>query len=97
MEFESHTGATWPLSIDQVCTTLSRLERGGRVVQGGEDVEGHRCAMTDAGRDEVSSWFERPVDRTDPARDDLAIKLALAAVRRWSASARSSSPSAGTP
>jgi hypothetical protein len=30
--FESSTGATWPLNIGQVYTTLSRLERDGLVL-----------------------------------------------------------------
>ncbi|MER6995441.1 PadR family transcriptional regulator [Streptomyces sp. NPDC000410] len=78
-EFESRTGATWPLNVGQVYTTLSRLERDGMVVQDGEDEAGHTLyAITDAGRSELSSWYERPVDRTSPARDELAIKLAMA-------------------
>ncbi|MFD7439969.1 PadR family transcriptional regulator [Streptomyces sp. NPDC059909] len=78
-EFESRTGATWPLNVGQVYTTLSRLERDGMVVQDGEDSAGHALyAITDAGRSELKSWFERPVDRTSPARDELAIKLAMA-------------------
>ncbi|MDH4147522.1 MAG: PadR family transcriptional regulator, partial [Acidimicrobiia bacterium] len=31
-EFEERTGATWPLNVGQVYTTLSRLERDGLVV-----------------------------------------------------------------
>ncbi|MEU2431510.1 MULTISPECIES: PadR family transcriptional regulator [unclassified Streptomyces] len=78
-EFESRTGATWPLNVGQVYTTLSRLERDGMVVQDGEDEAGHALyAITDAGRGELKSWYERPVDRTSPARDELAIKLAMA-------------------
>lgn len=78
-EFESRTSATWPLNVGQVYTTLSRLERDGMVVQDGEDAAGHALyAITDTGRDELRSWFEQPVDRTSPARDELAIKLALA-------------------
>ena len=34
--------------------------------------------VTDAGRDEVATWFTTPVTRTQPPRDELAIKLALA-------------------
>ena len=30
-EFERRTGATWPLNVGQVYTTLSRLERDGFV------------------------------------------------------------------
>ncbi|MEU0270883.1 PadR family transcriptional regulator [Streptomyces sp. NPDC006307] len=78
-EFESRTGATWPLNVGQVYTTLSRLERDGMVEQGGEDEAGHALyAITEAGREELRSWFEKPVDRTSPARDELAIKLAMA-------------------
>ena len=33
---------------------------------------------TAAGRSEVSTWFATPVPRTQPARDELAIKLAIA-------------------
>lgn len=78
-EFESRTGATWPLNVGQVYTTLSRLERDGMVVQDGEDGAGHALyAITDAGRGELRNWFERPVDRASPPRDELAIKLAMA-------------------
>ncbi|OEJ59892.1 PadR family transcriptional regulator [Streptomyces agglomeratus] len=78
-EFESRTGATWPLNVGQVYTTLNRLERDGMVVQDGEDGAGHALyAITDAGRGELRSWFERPVDRASPPRDELAIKLAMA-------------------
>ncbi|MGW7413979.1 PadR family transcriptional regulator [Streptomyces sp. NPDC054863] len=78
-EFESRTGATWPLNVGQVYTTLSRLERDGMVAPDGDDDAGHPLyAITDAGRDELHQWFERPVDRTSPPRDELAIKLAMA-------------------
>ncbi|MFD3518182.1 PadR family transcriptional regulator [Streptomyces sp. NPDC058657] len=78
-EFESRTGATWPLNVGQVYTTLSRLERDGMVVPDGDDDAGHPLyAITDTGREELHQWFERPVDRTSPPRDELAIKLAMA-------------------
>jgi DNA-binding PadR family transcriptional regulator len=78
-EFEQRTGATWPLNVGQVYTTLSRLERDGLVEGDGVDGEGHVIyRVTDAGRGEVSAWFTTPVSRTQPPRDELAIKLALA-------------------
>ncbi|MER6362144.1 PadR family transcriptional regulator [Kitasatospora sp. NPDC001527] len=78
-EFEARTGATWPLNVGQVYTTLARLERDGLVVPAGEDEEGHQFyAATDAGRAELRSWFDTPVPRTNPPRDELAIKLAMA-------------------
>jgi len=79
VEFEQRTGTTWPLNVGQVYTTLSRLERDGLAEGAGEDAEGHVIyRITGAGRDEVASWFTTPVARTQPPRDELAIKLALA-------------------
>ena len=91
-EFERRTGATWPLNIGQVYTTLTRLERDGLVEVVGHggaddgDEAGGTCSdlqhvsyrATDAGRSEVSTWFATPVPRTQPPRDELAIKLAIA-------------------
>jgi DNA-binding PadR family transcriptional regulator len=78
-EFEARTGATWPLNVGQVYTTLARLERDGLVERAGDDGEGHPLyRITEAGRQDVREWFETPVDRTAPPRDELAIKLAIA-------------------
>ncbi len=83
-EFEQRTGATWPLNVGQVYTTVSRLERDGLVEKaGGADGSTGDDAhvmykVTDPGRAEVSEWFTTPVPRTQPPRDELAIKLALA-------------------
>jgi DNA-binding PadR family transcriptional regulator len=82
-DFETRTGATWPLNIGQVYTTLARLERDGlvEIIDSGEGDGGQATttyAITDAGRAEVSAWFLSPVAREDRPRDELAIKLALA-------------------
>jgi DNA-binding PadR family transcriptional regulator len=78
-EFESRTGATWPLNVGQVYTTLARLERDGLVEPAGDDGDGHSVyRITQAGRDAVRDWFGTPVSRTQPPRDELAIKLAMA-------------------
>jgi len=78
-EFESRTGSTWPLNVGQVYTTLSRLERDGLVVPAGEDKGGHALyAITEGGRTELREWFASPVDRANPPRNELAIKLAMA-------------------
>jgi DNA-binding PadR family transcriptional regulator len=37
-----------------------------------------RYAITTDGRVEVATWFDEPVGRGDPPRDELAIKLAIA-------------------
>jgi DNA-binding PadR family transcriptional regulator len=84
-EFEQRTGETWPLNIGQVYTTLSRLERDGLVEVvdhgGADDPASDRHVSyraTEAGRSEASAWFTTPVARSQPPRDELAIKLAIA-------------------
>jgi len=85
VEFEQRTGSTWPLNVGQVYTTLTRLERDGLVHSGSSEgapgeggSHGAIYRITDAGRAEVAAWFTTPVARTQPPRDELAIKLALA-------------------
>lgn len=80
-EFDARTGGTWPLNIGQVYTTIQRLVRDGLVEPvpedyGPADVDPYR--LTEAGYAEAEQWWSRPVDRGAPARDELAIKLALA-------------------
>ena len=77
-EFEASTGATWPLNIGQVYTTLSRLERDGLVETAAEDEGRVIYRITDAGRAEVTQWFSTPVNGESRPRDELAIKLAMA-------------------
>lgn len=78
-EFEARTGATWPLNIGQVYTTLDRLERDALVARDGDDGNGHVVySITAAGRAEIQEWFAAPVERNNPPRNELAIKLALA-------------------
>ncbi len=79
-EFEARTGGVWPLNVGQVYTTLARLERDGMVVgDGAPDAEGKIAyRLTDAGRAEADAWWLAPVGVSEPARDELVIKLALA-------------------
>lgn len=82
-EFEARTGGTWPLNIGQAYTTLQRLQRDGLVEPVADDDEGpERFRLTDAGRAEADAWWLSPVERKAPARDELAIKLALAVTVR---------------
>ncbi|GAA1952561.1 helix-turn-helix transcriptional regulator [Nocardioides panacihumi] len=77
--FEERTASTWPLNIGQVYTTLSRLERDGLVEGGDTDDDGHQIyKLTEAGHGELTEWFGGAVPRSQPARDELAIKVALA-------------------
>jgi len=79
LEFEGRTGGTWPLNIGQVYTTISRLERDGLVRQDSRREDGSVLyRLTEAGHAEAAQWWTTPVERGAPARDELAIKLALA-------------------
>ncbi|MER5646266.1 PadR family transcriptional regulator [Streptosporangium sp. NPDC002524] len=79
VEFEGSTGATWPLNIGQVYTTLSRLERDGLVEPGESDEQGRVVyTITTAGLAEMTRWFATPVVQSDRPRDELVIKLAMA-------------------
>jgi DNA-binding PadR family transcriptional regulator len=79
-EFEHSTGSTWPLNIGQVYSTLARLERDGQVTALDTDEEGRqRYELTALGRETLSTWWARPITLGDRPRDELAIKLALAA------------------
>lgn len=79
-EFDRRTGSTWPLNVGQIYNTLERLERDGLVVRGDADEHGHvYVEITDAGRLEVREWLGSPVERGSGTRDELAIKLAVAA------------------
>lgn len=80
-EFETRTGEVWPLNVGQVYTTLQRLERDGLVES--DDVEeagpqkGYR--ITPDGREELDRWLRMPPDLSMPPRDELVIKVLVAA------------------
>jgi DNA-binding PadR family transcriptional regulator len=79
-EFDRRTGSTWPINVGQIYNTLDRLDRDGLVRKADIDAEGQNYyEITDAGRTEVADWLSSPVVRsTAAARDELAIKLAIA-------------------
>ncbi|MFC0531843.1 PadR family transcriptional regulator [Phytohabitans kaempferiae] len=79
-EFEARTGGTWPVNVGQIYTTLERLDRDGLVAAEGANDEGRTVyAITDAGRAALDRWFSTPVADTDRPRNELAIKLLMAA------------------
>ncbi|MFB8387872.1 PadR family transcriptional regulator [Microbacterium sp. NPDC055910] len=79
-EFDRRTGSTWPLNVGQIYNTLDRLERDGLVVKDDVDEHGHvYWQITDAGTAAVRDWLDSPVERGQGTRDELAIKLAVAA------------------
>lgn len=79
-EFDRRTGSTWPLNVGQIYNTLERLDRDGLVEKGDTDDQGHvYWQITAAGRIQVRDWLDSPVERAVGTRDELAIKLAIAA------------------
>jgi DNA-binding PadR family transcriptional regulator len=78
-QFEAVTGRAWPLNVGQVYTTLARLERNGHVEVVAVDADGRiSYALTPDGESAVARWFTEPVQPRVDARDELAIKVALA-------------------
>jgi DNA-binding PadR family transcriptional regulator len=79
-EFEARTGEVWPLNVGQVYTTLQRLERDGLVESEGKgEGPGKGYRITGAGRDELGEWLRTPPDDEGPPRDELLIKVLVAA------------------
>ncbi|MGM1017721.1 MAG: PadR family transcriptional regulator [Actinomycetota bacterium] len=79
-EFDRRTGSVWPLNVGQIYNTLERLERDGLVARGEPDDQGHvYWRITDTGTAAVSAWLVQPVVRNQAPRDELAIKISLAA------------------
>ena len=78
-EFDRRTGSTWPLNVGQIYSTLDRLERDGLVRKADIDADGQNYyEITDAGHSEVAAWLGSPVAPSAAARNELAIKLAIA-------------------
>jgi len=80
-EFETRTGEVWPLNVGQVYSTLQRLERDGLVAAEGEAEEGpqRNFRITDTGAAELAEWLRTPPDLSSPPRDELVIKVLVAA------------------
>jgi DNA-binding PadR family transcriptional regulator len=80
-EFEARTGEVWPLNVGQVYTTLQRLERDGLAESDGEPDDGPQKGyrITSAGAAELAGWLRTPPDLAAPPRDELVIKVLVAA------------------
>jgi DNA-binding PadR family transcriptional regulator len=80
-EFEERTGEVWPLNVGQVYTTLQRLERDGLVESDDNSEESPQKGfrITSAGQEELAAWLRTPPDQSSPPRDELVMKVLLAA------------------
>ncbi|GAA0903861.1 PadR family transcriptional regulator [Streptomyces thermoalcalitolerans] len=81
-DLEQLLGSAYPQpNIGQIYVTLGRLEKSGLIE--GEEVEQTGrpnkkiYRLTDAGREAVSAWFQKPEDEPR-VRDEFFLKLALA-------------------
>ncbi|WP_018832224.1 PadR family transcriptional regulator [Salinispora tropica] len=79
-ELDTRTGGSWAVNVGQIYTTLDRLVRDGFVATAGTDAQGReRYALTEPGRLALADWYLTPVTETERPRNELAIKLAMAA------------------
>lgn len=82
-EFEQRTGGVWPLNVGQVYTTLQRLQRDDLVeAESSDAAESQKLyVLTNEGRDRLRAWFQEPAADGPPAREELVLKLVMAARR----------------
>ena len=79
-EFERRTSGAWPVNIGQVYATLDRLERSGQARRADPDEHGHvYWRITAAGRAELAAWWATPTAHGRTFRDDMVMKVTLAA------------------
>jgi DNA-binding PadR family transcriptional regulator len=80
-EFEARTGEVWPLNVGQVYSTLQRLERDGMVESDDTTEEGPQKGfrITAEGDAELAAWLRTPPDLSSPPRDELVMKVLIAA------------------
>jgi DNA-binding PadR family transcriptional regulator len=80
-EFEAGTGEVWPLNVGQVYKTLGRLERDGLAESddAGPDGPQKRFRITPSGEEALAAWLRTPPDLTSPPRDELVMKVLVAA------------------
>jgi DNA-binding PadR family transcriptional regulator len=82
-EFERRTGGIWDLNVGQVYTTLGRLQRDGLLASEPTDESEvqKRYTITDAGREQLGTWFSKPSSVGPPSREELLLKLVMVARR----------------
>jgi DNA-binding PadR family transcriptional regulator len=76
--FEAATGGIWSVNVGQVYATLDRLERDGFVTS--DERDGQRSYhITPAGSQELGAWWDAVPGDEPPPRDELTVKVLLAA------------------
>jgi DNA-binding PadR family transcriptional regulator len=79
--FEDMLGGSWEVNIGQVYATLQRLERDGMVRAAGARGDRGKLIyeLTDLGRSELQSWLAEPDSGPQQLRQEVYVKLLLAA------------------
>jgi len=79
--FEAMLGGTWEVNIGQVYTTLQRLERDGLVRPVGARGDRGKLLyeLSEPGRKALASWLAQPESGPQELREDIYVKLLLAA------------------
>ncbi|QMV84883.1 helix-turn-helix transcriptional regulator [Corynebacterium hindlerae] len=85
--FQELTHQQWPLNKGQVSQTLGRLNRDGLIRSMGSEYgpSGHATelfAITETGNEELLRWWRSPVVHSENQRDELVIKISLAAATK---------------
>src|SRR6266567_3006443 len=79
--FEDMLGGSWDVNIGQVYSTLHSLERDGMVRAVGARGDRGKVVyeLTDLGRGELGSWLAEPDSGPQQLRQEVYVKLLLAA------------------
>ncbi len=84
--FADYMQGLWPLNIGQVSQTLARLHRDGLIEDAGTTTgptgrKAELYSITQAGREELAQWWNSATHRPANDRDELVMKVAIAAIR----------------
>lgn len=81
-KYDLAMGHVRPLNMGQASSTLSRLERDGKVQRDPTPTDNLSAGLwnlTAAGTAELNKWWAGALDRSHPERHDLVIKFAISA------------------
>lgn len=77
---------TWKINIGQVYQTIQRLTRDGLTQSAGNEGNAELFTLTEQGRDAVIQWLEEPITHSQDDRNELVMKIVIAAQTRHNVS-----------
>lgn len=78
---------TWKINIGQVYQTMQRLTRDGLTQSAGTEGNAELFALTEQGHNAVTHWLEEPILRSQDDRNELVMKIVIAAQTHHNVSA----------